>query len=112
MKVKFRTQWDDQVGCSQVGFPPSVVQPGMSPDIASMVKTRSVGGTLDEYEMDGIDTDAPFDSEYLDFFDMQDMIQNDSAVERENAQENSPGQEAPPNDSPVGNDSTDSESEK
>lgn len=112
MKIKFRTQWDESVGVPQVGFPSSIVQPGMSPDIAQMVKTRSVGGSLDEYEMNGIDSDAPFDSEYLDFFDIQDIVQNSSAVERENAQDISPGTEAPPNDSREGDDSTNSNSEK
>lgn len=104
--IKFRTQYDERLYNFEVGFPPSVVQPGMSPDVAQMVRTRSVGGNLDEYEMDGIPNDAPFDSEYLDFFDMQDMIQNreagsdepgTSAVERQNAEMNSPGKEAPPN---------------
>ena len=111
--MKFRTQYDERVGKSEIGFPPSVVQSGMSPDVASMVRSRSVGGTLDEYVMDGIESDAPFDSEYLDFFDMQDMIQNgeSSALERENAQDNSPGQEAPPIES-NSDSSPDSGSEK
>lgn len=103
---KFRTQWDERSYHMEVGFPASVVQTGMSPDVAQMVRTRSVGGNLDEYEMNGIPNDAPFDSEYLDFFDMQDMIQNGDpgsdepgipAVERQNAENNSPGKEAPPN---------------
>ena len=65
--MKFRTQYDTPLNVGQKGFPPSEVQPGMSPSISQMVRTRSVGGNLDEYEMDGIETDAPFDSEYIDY---------------------------------------------
>lgn len=105
-QIQFRTQYDDRLDYFEINFPPSQVQPGMSPDVAQMVKTRSVGGNLDEYEMNGIPEDAPFESEYLDYFDMQDMIQNgessvdqdpNAAVERQNAETSSPGKEVPPN---------------
>ena len=96
MKGKFRTQWDDPLDYPAIDFPPSVVQPNMSPSISQMVKTRTVGGNIDEYEMDGIDTDAPFDSEYLDFFDMQDAAQDIAAAAEREAAEKSPGDQGKP----------------
>lgn len=108
-KVQF---FSDRKSIPLTGFPPTSVQSGMSPDIATMVRTRAVGGTLDEYEMGGISENAPFDSEYLDYFDMQDLIQNSSALERENAHKNSPDAEAPPNDSHQIDNTLDSNREK
>lgn len=72
---RFRTQLDPPLPEARTVFPPNVVQSGMSPSISQMVKTRRVGGNLDEYEMNGIPEDAPFDSEYYDFFDMADQAQ-------------------------------------
>ena len=87
--VKFRTQWDDPLPYPEIDFPESCVQPGMSPSISQMVKTKSVGGNVDVYEMDGIESDAPFDSEYLDYFDLQDAameIQEAADAERRAAE--------------------------
>lgn len=70
--MKIRSQWDTCPQKGQSGFPDSVVQSNMSPSISKMVKTRAVGGDLSPYEMDGVENDAPFDSEYVDFFDMCD----------------------------------------
>lgn len=104
---KFRTQWSDPLPPKETVFPPSVVQPGMSPSISQMVRTRSVGGNIEEYEMDGIAEDAPFDSEYYDFFDMEDMageISQDAAAERQ-AAEKSPSNKGKPLKSDIHQDS-------
>lgn len=68
-----RTQFDPRLAPRETFFPESVVQSGMSPSISEMVRTRRVGGNIDEFQMDGIAEDAPFDSEYVDFFDAMDM---------------------------------------
>lgn len=70
--MKFKIQWVDCPQKGQDDFPDSVVQSNMSMSISQMVRTRSVGGDISAYEMDGIENDAPFDSEYVDFFDMAD----------------------------------------
>lgn len=74
-KINFRTQLDPPLKVKEIDFPASIVQPGMSPSISEMVRTLRVGGTLGEYEQNGIASDAPFDSEYLDFFDMADAAE-------------------------------------
>lgn len=116
--MKFKVQFfSERLSIPLSGFPPSTVQSGMSPDISRMVKTRAVGGTLDEYEMGGISENAPFDSEYLDYFDMQDLIhmkdliQNEGVLERKNTQIGSPETEAPSNEFQIDN-TVDSNSEK
>lgn len=112
MEKKFRTQWDDPLPYKDFDFPPSVVQSGMSPSISQMVRTRAVGGNVDAYEMDGIEEDAPFDSEYLDFFDLQDEIQATSkAVERETAQKSSQDVGVPPKNDGASLDSKDEKTE-
>lgn len=105
--MDLRTQFDDRLPVEVVHFPDSVVQSGMSPSISQMVRTRSVGGQIDEFEMDGIETDAPLDSEYYDFFDLADMAQDlesSSPVERQtgnpSADDPAPPQESPSDDSP------------
>lgn len=74
-KLKLRTQFDSRLPSQVIRFPEVDVQPHAFPSISQMVKTRAVGGNLGEYEMDGIESDAPFESEYLDFFDMQDEVE-------------------------------------
>lgn len=109
---KFRTQLDPPLPEVTKIFPPSVVQSGMSPSISMMVKTRRVGGNLDEYEMDGIAEDAPFDSEYLDFFDMADAAQALEAERQASKQAPQDGGKPPKNDSPAGDSPEPSEGEK
>lgn len=96
--MNFRIQYDPRFEIMKKSYPPSEVQPNMCPSISQMVKTRSVGGSLLEYEQDGIQSDAPFESEYLDFFDMDDMLrdQESAAAERKAAENDSPNGEAPP----------------
>ena len=74
-KLNWRTQFDSRLPVQEIRFSAVDVQPNAFPSISQMVKTRAVGGNLGEYEMDGIESDAPFESEYLDFFDMQDEVE-------------------------------------
>lgn len=96
---KFRTQLDPPLPVASKVFPPSVVQSGMSPSIAQMVRTRRVGGNLDEFEMDGVFEDAPFDSEYYDFFDMADQAQALEAERQASKQSPQDGGKPPKNES-------------
>lgn len=93
-KLKIRTQFCVRLPVPVKYFPESVVQPGMSPSISQMIKTRSVGGQIDELEMDGIESDAPFESEYVDFFDIQDeaerLASQKKAVDTAQPQKDSP----------------------
>ena len=94
--MKIKSQWMDAEMPRQGGFPPSVVQSGMSPSISQMIKTRRVGGNVDAYEMDGEVSDAPFESEYIEIFDILDQSQEMSktAPERKGA-EKTPEKAAP-----------------
>ena len=94
--MKFRTQFSPRIETPIVDWPDSIVQAGLCPSISQMVRTRSVGGQVDEYEMDGIESDAPFESEYLDFFDMADAAA-DLEAEREASKESVQDKDAPPN---------------
>ena len=93
--MKFRTQFSPRIDTPYVDWPDSIVQAGLSPSISQMVRTRSVGGQVDEYEMDGIDSDAPFESEYVDFFDMADAAAELEA-EREASKGSVQDKDAPP----------------
>lgn len=93
--MKFRTQFSPRLETPFVDWPDSIVQAGLSPSISQMVRTRSVGGQVDEYEMDGIESDAPFDSEYVDFFDIADAAA-DLEAEREASKKSVPDKDAPP----------------
>ena len=92
--MKFRTQFSPRLEVRHVDWPDSIVQAGLCPSISQMVRTRSVGGQVDEFEMDGIATDAPFDSEYVDFFDMADAAAELEA-EREASKRSAQDQGAP-----------------
>lgn len=93
--MKFRTQFSPRIETPHVDWPGTIVQPGLCPSISQMVRTRSVGGQIDEFEMDGIETDALFDSEYMDFFDMADMAAQLEA-EREASKETVQDKDVPP----------------
>ena len=82
--MNIRCQFDDRLPIVETNFPPSVVQPGMSPSISQMVKTKKVGGNIDEFMMDGIEEDAPFESEYVDFFEAADLAQEFGSESKEN----------------------------
>lgn len=103
--MKFRTQFSPRLATPRVDWPESVVQAGLCPSISQMVRTRSVGGQVDEFEMDGIESDAPFDSEYVDFFDMADMA---AALEAERQASKASAQDegAPPKSSTVAEESS------
>lgn len=101
-KYIFRTQFDGRLPVPDVVFPPSIVQRGQSPSISQIVKTRRVGGNeLDEYQMDGILENAEFDSEYLDYFDLQDMAQ--AEAERQASQPAPADAGEPPTNEPPTN---------
>lgn len=100
--MKLRTQFDDPLPVKVINFPESVVQPGMSPSVSQMMKTRSVGGQIDEFQMDGIESDAPFDSEYMDFFDIQDEAQR-LASEQMAGDKAQPQKDSPPQPDKMGN---------
>lgn len=95
--IKFRTQLDPPLKVKEIHFPMSEVQPGMSPSISQMVKTRRVGGNIDEYEMDGIAENAPFESEYMDFFDMADEAERLEAERQASKQAPQDGGKPPKN---------------
>lgn len=97
--MKFRTQFSPRIETPHVDWPGTIVQAGLCPSISQMVRTRSVGGQVDEFEMDGIESDAPFDSEYVDFFDMADMAAELEA-EREASKQSAQDNGAPPKPNP------------
>lgn len=86
--MKVRSQWMQAEMPRQYDFPPSVVQSGMSPSISQMIKTRRVGGNVDAYEMDGEENNAPFESEYVEIFDILDESQalSNTAAQRKAAE--------------------------
>lgn len=108
--MKFRTQFSPRLEVPSVDWPDSIVQAGLCPSISQMVRTRSVGGQVDEYEMDGIERDAPFDSEYVDFFDIADAAAELEA-EREASKRSAQDQGAPPKSENVPKDSQSIESQ-
>lgn len=109
--MKFRTQFSPRFGTPHQDWPDSIVQAGLCPSISQMVRTRSVGGQVDEYEMDGIETDAPFESEYVDFFDMADVAAEFEA-EREASKESVQDKDAPPKSEDTKKDSPPNESQE